>query len=42
MNRGPDHLHDPDGHTWSLLLTTLPGQRFLKRMASGTYVRATP
>ena len=34
-------LWNLDGHTCSLVLTTLLEQRFLRRTASGTYVRAT-
>jgi hypothetical protein len=34
-------LWNLDGHTCRLVLTTLVEQRFLKRTASGTYVRAT-
>jgi hypothetical protein len=34
-------LWNLDGHTCSLVMTTLLEQRFLRRTASGTYVRAT-
>lgn len=34
-------LWDLDGDTCSLVLTTLLEQRFLKRTARGTYMRAT-
>lgn len=34
-------LWNLDGHTCSLVLTTLLERRFLKRTASGIYIRAT-
>jgi hypothetical protein len=34
-------LWNLDGHTCSRVLTTLLEQRFLRRTATGTYVRAT-